>query len=107
MSLAKGAVSRPTTIFVIFVLLCLLGLFAMINLPIDLYPEINPPYLVVSTTYTGAGPEEVERTVTRILEGSLANVSNLEKSTSTSSKGSSVIILQFAYKTDLADASNS
>lgn len=107
MSFAKSAVSRPTTIFVIFVLLCMLGVFAMVNLPIDLYPEINPPYLVISTAYTGAGPEEVERTVTRVLEGSLANVSSLEKVTSTSSKGSSMIILQFAYKTDLADASNS
>jgi HAE1 family hydrophobic/amphiphilic exporter-1 len=107
MSLAKGAVSRPTTIFVIFVLLCMLGVFGMVNLPIDLYPEINPPYLVISTSYSGAGPEEVERTVTRVLEGSLANVSSLEKVTSTSSKGSSMVILQFAYKTDLADAANS
>jgi HAE1 family hydrophobic/amphiphilic exporter-1 len=85
----------------------MLGIFAMVNLPVDLYPEINPPYLVISTTYTGAGPEEVERSVTRLLEGSLANVSSLEKIISTSSKGSSMIILQFAYKTDLADASNS
>ncbi|MDR0524366.1 MAG: efflux RND transporter permease subunit [Spirochaetaceae bacterium] len=107
MSLAKTAVSRPTTIFIIFILLCMLGGFAMLNLPIDLYPEINPPYLVIMTTYTGAGPEEVERTVTRTLEGSLANVSSLEKVTSTSSKGSSMIILQFAYKTDLSEASNS
>jgi HAE1 family hydrophobic/amphiphilic exporter-1 len=107
MSFAKTAVSRPTTIFIIFVLLCMLGVFAMVNLPIDLMPEINPPYLVISTTYSGAGPEEVERTVTRLLEGSLANASNLEKMTSTSSKGSSMIILQFAYKTDLSDAANS
>jgi HAE1 family hydrophobic/amphiphilic exporter-1 len=93
--------------FIIFALLCILGVFGMLNLPVDLYPEINPPYLVIVTTYTGAGPEEVERTVTRTLEGSLANVSALEKVTSTSSKGSSMIVLQFAYKTDLAEASNS
>jgi HAE1 family hydrophobic/amphiphilic exporter-1 len=85
----------------------ILGVFALTNLPIDLLPEINPPYLVVMTTYTGAGPEEVERSITRPLEGALSNVSNLEKLTSTSSKGSSMVILQFAYGTDLADASNS
>jgi HAE1 family hydrophobic/amphiphilic exporter-1 len=107
MSLAKSVVARPTTIFIIFILLVLLGVFALTNLPIDLLPEINPPYLVVMTTYTGAGPEEVERSVTRPLEGALSNVSNLEKVTSTSSKGSSMIVLQFAYGTDLADASNS
>ncbi|MDR2797162.1 MAG: efflux RND transporter permease subunit [Treponema sp.] len=107
MSFAKTAVSRPTTIFIIFVLLIGLGVFAMINLPIDLFPEINPPYLVVSTTYTGAGPEEVERSVSRVLEAALSGVSSLEKVTSTSSKGSSMVIMEFTYGTDLADASNS
>ena len=67
MSFTKTVVSRPTTIFVIFLLLVGLGIFALLNLPIDLMPEINPPYLVVYTSYTGAGPEEVERSVTRTL----------------------------------------
>jgi HAE1 family hydrophobic/amphiphilic exporter-1 len=107
MSLAKTAVSRPTTIFIVFVLLILLGVFAFINLPIDLLPEIEIPYLVVMTTYTGAGPEEVERSVTRVMEARLSNVSGLKEVSSTSSKGSSMVILEFTYGTDLADASNS
>jgi HAE1 family hydrophobic/amphiphilic exporter-1 len=107
MSFAKTAVSRPTTIFIIFALLIGLGFFALANLPIDLFPEINPPFLVVSTTYTGAGPEEVERSVTRILEAALSSASGLEEITSTSSKGSSLVIMEFTYGTDLADASNS
>jgi HAE1 family hydrophobic/amphiphilic exporter-1 len=84
-----------------------LGLFALINLPIDLTPEINPPYLLVMTTYAGAGPEEVERSVTRPLEAVLSGVSSLEEVTSTSSKGSSTIFMEFTYGTDLTDASNS
>lgn len=107
MSLAKSIVGRPTTIFIIFVLLVGLGVFAFVNLPLDLMPEINPPYLVVYTSYSGAGPEEVERSVTRPLEAALSSVSSLEKVTSTSSKGSSMVIMQFTYGTDLADASNS
>jgi HAE1 family hydrophobic/amphiphilic exporter-1 len=107
MSLAKTAVSRPTTIFIIFVLLFGLGVFALVNLPIDLYPEINPPYLVVYTSYTGAGPEEVERSVTRVLETALTGVSGLENITSTSSKGSGMVIMEFTYGTDLVDATNS
>ncbi|MDR2375558.1 MAG: efflux RND transporter permease subunit, partial [Treponema sp.] len=107
MSLAKTIVSRPTTIFIIFLLLIMLGVFAFVNLPIDLMPEINPPYLVVNTTFSGAGPEEVERSVTRVLEAALSSVSSLEKVTSTSSKGSSMVIMEFTYGTDLADASNS
>ena len=107
MSFTKTVVSRPTTIFIIFALLIGLGVFAFINLPIDLFPEINPPFLVVITSYSGAGPEEVERSVTRPLEAALSGVSSLEKVTSTSSKGSSMVTMEFTYGTDLADASNS
>ena len=107
MSIAKTVVSRPTTIFIAFALLFGLGVFATLNLPIDLYPEIEPPILVVYTSYSGAGPEEVERMVTRPLEGTLSNVSSLEKLSSTSSKGSSMVMLTFTYGTDMADAANS
>ncbi|MDR1929481.1 MAG: efflux RND transporter permease subunit [Treponema sp.] len=107
MSIAKTVVGRPTTMVIIFILLIGLGIFALLNLPIDLFPEINPPYLVVLTTYTGAGPEEVERTVTRVLEAALSGVSNLEKINSTSSKGSGMVMMEFSYGTDLIDASNS
>ncbi len=107
MSIAKTVVSRPTTIFVAFALLLGLGIFATFNLPIDLFPEIEPPILVVYTTYYGAGPEEVEKLVTRPLEGTLANVSGLEDLSSTSSEGSSMVMLTFTYGTDMADAANS
>lgn len=107
MSITSRVVGKPTTVFITFALLIGLGAFATLNLPVDLYPEITPPVLVVYTGYTGAGPEEVERTVTRPLEGTLSNVSNLKKLTSTSSKGSSMIMVEFAYGTDMADAANS
>lgn len=107
MSIAKTVVSRPTTIFIAFALLFGLGIFATLNLPIDLYPEIEPPILVVYTGYSGAGPEEVERMITRPLEGTLSNVSSLEKLSSTSSKGSSMVMLNFTYGTNMADAANS
>jgi len=107
MSMVKTVVARPTTFFIIFALLIGLGLFAMLNLPIDLYPEINPPYLAVFTSYSGAGPEEVERSVTRILEATLSSVSSLEKVSSISNKGTSIVIMEFTYGTDLSDASNS
>jgi len=107
MSMVKSVVARPTTILIVFLLLIGLGLFAMVNLPIDLYPEINMPIMAVITTYTGAGPEEVERSVTRPLEAILSSVSGLEEVSSISNKGSSIVILNFTYGTDLSDAANS
>ena len=107
MSFAKTVVSRPVTIFIIFVLLIMLGIFAFTNLSIDLLPEINPPYLVVMTSYPGASPEEVERSVVRVLEVSLSSVSNLENITSIANKDSGMVIMEFTYGTDLVDATNS
>ncbi|MDR0402211.1 MAG: efflux RND transporter permease subunit [Treponema sp.] len=107
MSVAKAVVGRPTTIFIIFLLLIGLGFFALVNLPIDLFPEINPPYILVMTQYPGASPEEVERTITRPMEAALQSASGLEQINSSSSKGSSTVFLEFTYGTDLVDATNS
>jgi HAE1 family hydrophobic/amphiphilic exporter-1 len=107
MSFAKTVVSRPTTAFIIFVLLFLMGIFATLNLKIDLLPDIELPYMLVMTSYPGASPEEVERTITRPMEGVLSIVSNLDEMQSTSSMGQSIVFMSFLYGTDLADAGNS
>jgi len=107
MSMVKTVVGRPTTVFIVFALLLGLGIFAMVNLPIDLYPDISLPIMILYTTYSGAGPEEVERSVTRILEATISGVSGLENITSMSSKGLSLLILEFGYGTDTSEAANS
>ncbi|WP_281167865.1 efflux RND transporter permease subunit [Sediminispirochaeta bajacaliforniensis] len=107
MSVSKTVVGKPTTIFIIFLLLIGLGIYSTSDLAIDLYPEIEPPVLVVFTGYAGAGPEEIEKRITRTLEGSLSNVSNIESITSTSSEGSSMVMVEFTWGTDMAEAANS
>ena len=64
MSLTKTVVGRPTTLIIVFVLLVGLGLYASLNLAIDLYPDIEPPVLMIFSNYEGAGPEEVEKSLT-------------------------------------------
>ncbi len=104
MSVAKSIVHKPTTVLILFTILVGLGLYIVPQVPIDLYPEINPPILVVYTNYPGAGPEEVEQTLTRPLEGALMNVSDMERITSTSSEGNSMIILEFGWDVPLSPA---
>jgi len=101
--LVKTVVSRPTTVIIIFALLLGLGGFSLANLPIDLVPEIEPPFLVVFTSYSGAGPDEVERSLTRPMEAALSGISNLNRMTSSSSTGFSMIMLEFAYGTSMSD----
>lgn len=106
MSVAKRVVGRPVLIAVLFALLGIVSLYILSDIGIDLFPETDNPMLMVRTTYTGASPESVEKTVTRVLESTLTNLSGLSEITSTSSEGSSIIRLQFNYGTDLESATN-
>ncbi len=106
MSITRTVVNRPTTLLIVFLLLIGLGIYAALDLAIDLFPEINPPVLFVFCNYSGVGPEEVETTVTRPLEGALTNVTNIETITSTSGKGGCQIMLEFTWGTDMSEASN-
>jgi HAE1 family hydrophobic/amphiphilic exporter-1 len=99
-------VDRPVLITVVVSLLVLLGTFLAFQLSVALFPEISAPIVVVTTSYPSAGPETVEKTVTKTLESTLINVSNLSKLTSTSSDGSSQIMLTFGYGSDLTAATN-
>jgi HAE1 family hydrophobic/amphiphilic exporter-1 len=96
MSITRTVVNRPTTLIVIFGLIVGFGLYTAFNLAIDLLPEINFPYLVLFSTYTGAGPEEVEKTITR----------PLKQITSTSYEGTCQITMEFTYGTNLSEATN-
>ncbi|WP_320129829.1 efflux RND transporter permease subunit [uncultured Sphaerochaeta sp.] len=106
MSPSKSAVKHPTTILIIFILMTALGIYSVQKLPIDLFPNMDIPYILVQTTYTNASPSEVEDKLTRTLENALSGVSGLKKLTSTSSQGSSIIILEFDIGTNLDEATN-
>lgn len=103
--IAKTVVNKPITILVMFVLILGIGAYVASDLDIDLYPEMEPPILVVFTNYEGAGPEQVEEHVTRILEANLSNVTNIKEIRSTSQKDQSLIVLEFEWGEDLAEAS--
>ncbi len=106
MTLSKLAVSKPTTTLLIFIILTALGIYSTLSLPIDLFPDIEVPIIAVSTTYPNAGPEEVERSVTRIVESAVSSVTGIDTLSSTSSQGSSLVLLQLVYGTNLDEATN-
>ena len=106
MGLTDVAVRRPVTIVVIAMLLAGLAIFMVPNLAVAQFPSTDMPVMMISTTYTGASPEEVEDSVTSLLEKQLSNVSGLESITSTSSEGRSRIRLEFDYSIDLDEATS-
>ena len=106
MSLSKKTLDHPVLVLIVFVLLAAVGLFTLKNVAIGLFPEVDSPYVMVMTSYTNAGPEAVEKTVTKVLEPALVSVNGLKNLSSTSSESSSMITLEFNYGTDIESAVN-
>ena len=71
MSIPQVAVKRPVLVTVIFLMMTLFGLYSLTDLPIDLMPDIEIPYISIITIYEGAVSEEVEEKVTKVLESAL------------------------------------
>lgn len=106
MSIYKNAVNKPITTLMVFTAVIVMGIYSLIYIPIDLYPEMDPPFISVMTTYPGANASDVETNVTRPLEDAFNTVDNLKEITSVSSDNLSVISLEFDWDTDLNEASN-
>ena len=82
MRIYETAVKKPISTILIFAGVIIFGLFSLRSLPIDLYPEIDPPMVTIFTFYQGAGALDIETNITRVLEDQLNTVNNLKKITS-------------------------
>lgn len=92
---SKFSVKKPFTVLVSVIVVVVMGIVAYTKMVPDLLPSMNLPYAVVMTTYVGASPEEVEQTVTRPVEQSMASINNIKNISSTSSENVSLVILEF------------
>ena len=93
--ISKFSVKKPFTVLVAVILILVLGAVSVTRMTPDLLPEMSFPYIVLVTTYVGAAPEEVENTVSKPLEQSLAALDDLKEISSVSSENVSVVYLTF------------
>ncbi len=106
MNLPQFGVKRPVTITMIFVGIIILGAVSLSRLGLDMMPELEMPAIGVFTSYSGAGPQEVEKRITEKLEERLSTIPNLDKITSISRESISVINLAFDWGTNMDEAAN-
>ncbi|MFO7868281.1 MAG: efflux RND transporter permease subunit [Bacteroidales bacterium] len=106
MSIYKSAVHKPITTIMLFLAIIVFGLYSLSRLPIDLYPEMEPPFISIITTYSGASASDIETNVTRTIEDALSSVDNMEDITSRSLDNMSVVFVEFEWGTNLDEASN-
>jgi hydrophobe/amphiphile efflux-1 (HAE1) family protein len=97
----KLFIDRPILSICISVLLIMVGIIGLLNLPMEQYPDIAPPTITVSATYTGASAETLQKSVIVPLEESINGVENMLYMTSTATNtGSAVISIYFKQGTN-------
>ncbi len=100
MWLTSVSIRRPIFIIMFVLALVVLGFQSRRQMPQELNPKIDLPYVTIITTYSGAGPSEMETLVTEPIEKAVTSVGGLKNITSTSQDGVSTIMLELEMGTD-------
>lgn len=105
MNLPQFSVKRPVTTIMCMLIIILFGTISLLGLSVDMFPKIELPIAIVSTSYPNVGPEEVEKLVTKPIEQAIATVEGIDNISSRNSEGNSLIIAEFKDGTDMEFAS--
>ncbi|MCK9218695.1 MAG: efflux RND transporter permease subunit [Bacteroidales bacterium] len=106
MTISDFALKHPVTSIVMSLVIILFGVVGFTSLGVRLYPAIDPPTINVQTTYTGANPEIIESQITEPLEKAINGIEGIKSISSSSSTGSSTIVVEFNVGADLEKAAN-
>ncbi|MDB6163962.1 MAG: multidrug transporter AcrB [Xanthomonadaceae bacterium] len=106
MKLSDVSIHRPVLATVASLLLIVLGVIAFTRLPLRELPNIDPPVVSISTTYTGASAAVMETRVTKVLEDAVSGIEGVDTIQSTSQNGTSQINIEFTLQRDIESAAN-
>ena len=100
MWISDTSIKRPVFATMVILSFVVLGAVSMTRLGIDLFPEVNFPFINVTVVYPGAGPEEVETLVTRPIEDAVAGINGVKRVVSTSTEGFSRVGVELRLEID-------
>lgn len=107
MSIAELSLKRPVTTVMLFLSMCVVGLIASVRLPLEALPDVSAPFLFVQLPYSGSTPEEVERTVLRPVEETLATLTGLKQLRGEATADGASIFIEFSnWDRDIAIAAS-
>lgn len=101
MTLPELSVKKPVTALMALFSIMIIGVIALSRLAVDYYPNLEFPVLSISTAYSGAAPEEVEKSITRLVEGAVSGVNSIDYIESTSTEGRSIVSINFQWGANL------
>lgn len=104
MIISNAAIENRTTVFVLILVITVAGLYSYVVLPRESEPDVPIPFVLVTTTYEGVSPEDVETAVTMKIEKELQGLKGLKELTSSSVEGMSIITIEFTPDINIDDA---
>lgn len=97
-------VRHTTTVVLLVLCVVIFGLSSYLSLPRESSPDVQIPLIIVTTPYIGVSPEDVESLITVPIERELASLTDVKKTTSSSSEGISVVAIEFEPEVDIDNA---
>ncbi len=104
MWLTRLALRNPVLILMVSLMTVAIGWVSLTRLSVDLFPTINLPNIRIATFYTGAGPADIEKTITLPIERAVSAAPGVDRVESTSKQGVSVVTVWFNFGTVMTDA---
>ena len=106
MSLTDFSIKRPVFATVVSLMMIVLGIASLISLPIRELPQIDPPVVQVTTTYTGASAAVVDTQITELIEGAVAGIEGIKTISSQSRDERSQVVIEFKLNRNVDAAAN-
>lgn len=106
MNLSDLSIRRPVFITSVVILMLVAGLIFMSRLPVDLFPNVTFPVVVVSVPYRGAGPAEVETLIAKPLENEISTISGIKRLSANAQEGVGTVVAEFNLDVDIKYAEN-
>jgi len=100
MKITEFSLRRPVTTLMIFLCFVVIGWISSRMLPLEFFPELDAPFVVINIPYPNSTPEEIEQEITRPVEETLATLSDVKRMVSDSSENSANIFLEFDWGVD-------
>ena len=101
MTITELSIKRPSLVVVVFGALAVVGLYSYSLLKYELLPKISPPFVTITTIYPGASPNEVQNSVSKVIEDAVSGLDKVSAVNTTSSEGVSFVSIEFDQSADV------
>lgn len=106
MLISDISIRRPVFTAMVMIAMMTLGLISAGRIGVDLFPDVAFPIVVTTTIYPGAGPEEIEREVTKPIEEAVSSINGVDRVLSFSRESVSIVLTEFTLETDVKAAAS-